>query len=169
MNSRHEKISFTMETEENCQIPFLDLLIKKSNNEIDTSIYRKPTYTGLGINFISSCYENFKLNAFNTMFHRAFRLTSSYENFHNEIRFLENFFSQNGFIPSIFQKKLRAFVNSIFCPLLQKYGPKNSIYISGYHISMTLQTNFSNWKSTKYSKTIFPKLNLLSCFTTTVN
>ena len=158
MNSRHEKISFTMETEENSQIPFLDLLIKKSNNKIETSIYRKPTYTGLGINFISSCYENFKLNAFNTMFYRAFRLTTSYENFHNEIKFLENFFSQNGFIPSIFQKKLRAFLNSIFCPSPQKYGPpKLNIYIRIPYFNDSTN-KFFNMEINKILQKYFPQI-----------
>ena len=119
-----------MELEENNQIPFLDILIKKTDNEIDTSIYRKPTYTGLGINYLSSCYENFKMNAFNTMFYRAFRLTSSYENFHNEIKFLERFFLENGFMMSIFYKKLRNFLNKIFSPHPKKYGPhKQIVYI----------------------------------------
>ena len=81
-----------MEAEENNQIPFLDILIKKNGNELDLSIYRKPNYTGLGVNFISECYENFKFNTFSTMIYRAYRLTSSYMNFHRELRYLENFY-----------------------------------------------------------------------------
>ena len=61
LNSRHDKISFTMETEENNQIPFLDVLIKKNNNEFDISIYIKPTYTGLGVNFIRSVIKTSNL------------------------------------------------------------------------------------------------------------
>ena len=124
LNNQHQKISFTMETEQNNEIPFLDVLIKRSNRTIDISIYRKPSFSGLGVNFISKCYENFKLNTFSTMFYRAFRLSSSYENFHKEIEFLKTFFSQNGFIPRTFNKKLRIFLNNIFCPPPKKYGPK---------------------------------------------
>ena len=71
MNSRHDKIKFTIETETENQIPFLDLLIKKIDGNIDISIYRKPSFTGLGINYISACYSNFKFKAFNTLYHRA--------------------------------------------------------------------------------------------------
>ena len=129
MNTRHDNISFTMELEENNQIPFLDILIKKTDNEIDTSIYRKPTYTGLGINYLSSCYENFKMNAFNTMFYRAFRLTSSYENFHNEIKFLERFFLENGFMMSIFSKSYEISLIRSSVHTLRNKAPINKLCI----------------------------------------
>ena len=92
MNNRHPRIKFTIETEENNKLPFLDLLISKRNNTFDLSIYRKPTFTNLGVNFISACYENFKMNTFNTLFFRAYKLSSTYEAFHKEICFLNNFF-----------------------------------------------------------------------------
>ena len=68
MNGRHEKIKFTIETEQENKIPFLDVLVSKREDHMDLGIYRKPTFTGLGVNFISACYENFKLNTFNTLF-----------------------------------------------------------------------------------------------------
>ena len=113
-----------METEENSQIPFLDIMVKKENNNIDLSIYRKPTYTGLGVNFLSKCYECFKINTFNTMFFRAYKLSSSYANFHHEIEFLKNFFTNNGFTLNIFYKNLRKFLNNTISPSPPKFGPK---------------------------------------------
>ena len=48
LNSRHENIQFTIEFEQNREIPFLDVLIKRHlNNSFATSIYRKKTFTGL--------------------------------------------------------------------------------------------------------------------------
>ena len=46
LNERHPNINFTMETEVEKKHPFLDILL---NNEkvLTTSVYRKPTYTGL--------------------------------------------------------------------------------------------------------------------------
>ena len=124
MNTKHHKIKFTMEAENNNKIPFLDILIEKQNNRLDLSIYRKPTFSGLGVNFISACYANFKLNTFCTLFYRAFRLSSSYINFHNELCFLSNFFAQNGFPSQMFYKSLRCFLNKIFCPKPLKEGPR---------------------------------------------
>ena len=130
MNSKHPKIKFTIETEREDQISFLDLLIKKVDDNIDISIYRKPSFTGLGINYISACYKNFKLNSFNTLYHRAYRLSSTYLNFHKEILFLNNFFSCNGFPQHIINSKLRTFLNNIFNPPTKYYGPpKMNLFI----------------------------------------
>ena len=47
-NSRHDNIQFTIEFENNQQIPFLDVSIKRlDNNSFSTSIYHKRTFTGL--------------------------------------------------------------------------------------------------------------------------
>ena len=52
INSQHINIKFTMEREENHQLPFLDVLIDNSHPESHvTSFYRKKIYTGLPTNF----------------------------------------------------------------------------------------------------------------------
>ena len=52
LNSKHNKIQFTIEKESQNKLPFLDILLQRNNmNKLDISIYRKPTYTGLGTNF----------------------------------------------------------------------------------------------------------------------
>ena len=47
MNKQLQKIKFTIETEH--KIPFLALLIRKTSGNLDLSIYRKPTHSGLGV------------------------------------------------------------------------------------------------------------------------
>ena len=49
-NSRHTKYKFTMETEVNKIIPFLDVLI--DNNILNTTTYHRSTYSGLLLKFI---------------------------------------------------------------------------------------------------------------------
>ena len=63
LNKQHQKIRFTMEKGENNKLPFLDLLLERNNSDqLDISIYRKPTYSGLGTNFLSACFEKYKIN-----------------------------------------------------------------------------------------------------------
>ena len=50
----HPKTKFTMETEENSQLPFLDTLIQRnSDNTISVRVYRKPAHTDQYLKFTS--------------------------------------------------------------------------------------------------------------------
>ena len=47
LNDLHPSLSFTMEKENNNKLPFLDVLVEKCEFSFLTSVYRKPTFTGL--------------------------------------------------------------------------------------------------------------------------
>jgi hypothetical protein len=51
INNVHPNMTFTMETEQNSNLPFLDMTIQRNSNRFHSSIYRKPTFTGLGMSF----------------------------------------------------------------------------------------------------------------------
>ena len=54
MNKEHICIKFTSETEQNNTFSFLDISINRQNNQLKTSVYRKPTFSGV--------YTPWKLN-----------------------------------------------------------------------------------------------------------
>ena len=45
LNEQNADIQFTKEIEENGKLPFLDCLVSCDNNELRTTVYRKPTHT----------------------------------------------------------------------------------------------------------------------------
>ena len=54
INSLHPKTKFTMETEQNSQLPFLDTHIQRnSDNAISVRVYKKPTHTDQYLKFTS--------------------------------------------------------------------------------------------------------------------
>ena len=57
LNSRHENMTFTYEVEQNKCLPFLDVLVTRVNDKFSTSLYRKPTFSGLYTNFYSYVLE----------------------------------------------------------------------------------------------------------------
>ena len=61
INTRHPNIKFTMETEVNKIIPFLDVLIDNSKNILKTSTYHKSTYSGLLLNYTSFTSRFYKI------------------------------------------------------------------------------------------------------------
>ena len=57
-------------------------------------------------------------------FFRAYRLTSTYELFHDEITNLKKFFNENGFTDTLFFQRLKRFLDKIFSPPPKVFGPE---------------------------------------------
>lgn len=53
-NNYHPRLRFTFETEINNRIPFLDALIIHENNKLSFDWYKKPTFSGRCLNFLSN-------------------------------------------------------------------------------------------------------------------
>ena len=102
LNSQHNNIKFTIEQEQNKSLPFLDTTITIKNNNFESSIYRKPTFTGLGTHFLSHTQLIYKINSIKTLIYRSFQISSNYLNFHTDIVFLKNFFLENGYPTNLF-------------------------------------------------------------------
>ena len=50
LNSFHMNIQFTYEVESNNMLPFLHVLSIRKNNDIETTVYRKPTNKDIYLN-----------------------------------------------------------------------------------------------------------------------
>ena len=72
------KTKFTSEIKENGSLSFLDIKISHENNKFVTSVYPKPTFSGVFTNFESFIPDIHKRGLTETLLHRSFRLCSSY-------------------------------------------------------------------------------------------
>jgi hypothetical protein len=130
-NSCHPNIKFTIEKEQDESIPFLDVSIHRTRNNFTTKVYRKSTFTDLGTNYLSSTPFRYKMNSIRTLIHRAYKISSSFEFFHNEMLFLRSFFQINCFPAHLFERFLRNFLNNVFQPQPVSLSvPKKDIFIS---------------------------------------
>ena len=78
LNSRHDNIQFTIEFENNQQIPFIDVSIERLDNKpFSTSIYRKKTFTGLYTKWDSFTPRKYKINLIRTLTYRCLRICPS--------------------------------------------------------------------------------------------
>ena len=114
MNSKHPNISFTYEIEENEQIPFLDILIHRTNQKFETSIHRKSTFSGVYLHFHAFMPINYKLGLINSLLHRCYHLVSNYERFHNEVVKLQGIMVNNGYPVKVFDKCVNKFLMRLF-------------------------------------------------------
>ena len=94
LNECHPAIQFTMEIAENNKLPFLGIMIEKSGCHLTTSVYRKPTDTGLLLHYQSHVDQRYKRSLLNTMLNRAYRLSSTKESFTKECQHLKRMFTK---------------------------------------------------------------------------
>ena len=77
LNSRHSNIKFTMETNVDNILNFLDIKID-NKNDTKTSVYHKPTFTGLMTNFRSFVPYEFKTKLVHTLVDRIFKINNKW-------------------------------------------------------------------------------------------
>ena len=114
LNEQHPKIKFTKEVESNQTLPFLDVKIKRIGSSIETSVFHKPTFTGLGLSFFSFVPFSIKWAVIQSFIYRAYRLCSSYKLFDLELRSLKGFFLDNGYPRSLVDAAIAMFLNRRF-------------------------------------------------------
>ena len=67
MNHQHPNIKFVFEVEKNNNFSFLDVKICRENNKFTTSMFRKPTFSGVFTNFDSFIPISYKHGLVNTL------------------------------------------------------------------------------------------------------
>ena len=83
INSLHPKLEFTLEKPVYNTIPFLDMKIRQlEDGSIETMWYRKPTDTGLTLNFHATAPLKYKKNVIQGLTHRIYNASSTWINFH---------------------------------------------------------------------------------------
>ena len=75
LNLQHANIKFTSEIE-------IDIKIVRYNNKFTTSFYHKPTFSGAFTNFENFIPNSYKYALSFTLLHRAFKVCSNFELFH---------------------------------------------------------------------------------------
>lgn len=105
MNSVEPSIQFTVEQEENGCLPFLDVLLRRTDNGLAFSVHRKATHTGQYLNFASCHPVGHKTSVVSSLVTRAKRICTGEEQLERELKKIRQELSQNGY-PRKFTKKI---------------------------------------------------------------
>ena len=73
LNELHPSLKFTMEPEQLGRLPFMDVRVMKIENQLQRSVYRKPTFTGLYTRW-DSCPVKHKTNLVRSLTNRAVKI-----------------------------------------------------------------------------------------------
>ena len=96
LNKQHSNMQFTMEKSMQA-LPFLDVHVQIRENELDLSVWRKETNTGILLNFNSICPNVWKSSLVLRLLNRAKSICSSQHLFEVEIGKLKRLFYDNNY------------------------------------------------------------------------
>ena len=97
LNEQNADIQFTKEIEENGKLPFLDCLVSRNNNELHTTVYRKPTHTDRLLNESSYNLTSHKATTIRTLTRRAQLVCDTPDSLWDENRYLKCVFHKNNY------------------------------------------------------------------------
>ena len=115
INSVHPKSKFTMETEENSQLTFLDRPIQRNrDNTFSVRVYRKPTHTDQYLKFTSHHLARAKKSVITSLFDRAKNIISNPSDQKKEENHLTAILQDNGYRKKFIKNAIRASLERIY-------------------------------------------------------
>ena len=95
-----------MESEQDGCLPFLDVSVQRDETNFVTSLYRKATFTGQYINYLSHCTRRRKINLIKTLCHRAMSICSP-STLDDELNTITNILVDNGYPENLIVKTIK--------------------------------------------------------------
>jgi len=105
LNNKHINMNFTCEKEVDGSLPFLDVHVSRNIPCFTTSVYRKPTFSGVFTNFNSFIPASYKMSLVSTLLYRAHAICSNWKQIHSEFEKVKSLMLKNGF-PSVLLDRL---------------------------------------------------------------
>ena len=96
LNDAHPNLSFTKEMATNI-LPFLDTAVSVQSGKFFTEVYRKPTNTGVLMNYHSNSPWQWKKSLIRCMLARAYRVSSSLASFNEEVSHITDDLMKNSY------------------------------------------------------------------------
>ena len=109
LNCRHKNIKFSIEKNFFFFLSILDILIKNEGNCFSTAVYQKKAFR-LFTQFDSFTPMSYKIGLIRCLTHRAFKISSSYIIFHNELEKIKVLLQKNMYTKSVIVNQVKTFL-----------------------------------------------------------
>ncbi len=109
LNEAHPNLKFTIETSATF-LPFLDTAVSIDNDQFQSWVYRKPTNTGVILNYHAVAPRRWKESLVTCMLTRALRVSSSLKYFHSELDAIRKIFKQNSYPAHMIETIIDSFI-----------------------------------------------------------
>ena len=116
INSLHSKLKFTLEVEQNGNLPFLDICIEHHEGTLCSTRYCKPTDTGLILNFHVMGPKRYKRSLIQGFVYRIYRACSTWKIFYESLIKAKDILEQNQYPPNFYEPIISATVEKTVKP-----------------------------------------------------
>ena len=117
LNSYDNEIQFTCEEEKDEMISFLDVKIRRNQQQLTpftTNIHRKEIFTGLLINWSSYVPKTYKVSALSSMVYRRIKICSTFKLITNEFEYIRQLAAENDYPKSLTESIIRKTLNRYY-------------------------------------------------------
>ena len=144
-------MSFSFEQEKNGKLLFLDVEVSREKGKFVTTVYRKPTFSGVYNHFESFLPKIYKFGMVCTLAYCCFKICSDWNKFHEQLSFLKQAFLKNECPLSFIDSCFKTFVDKLFIklPKLITAEKKNLFLSLPFPGEISLQTRTKFRKSLK--------------------
>ena len=98
LNSQNEKISFTMESEKDGSLPYMDVLFtRQTDGTLKRKVFQKPTHTNRYVQFDSHHPISTKRGVITGLVNRAVQVCSDQQLLNEELSRIQNVMESNGY------------------------------------------------------------------------
>ena len=142
---------------------FLHVNIIHEKGKFTTSVYRKPTFSGIYTHFDSFLPSSNKIGLLHTLLYRCFRICSDWTKFHLELVKLTDVFKNNGYPENFINNCFKVFLDNKY-RIQEKVTtvPKKTLFlVLPYLGPLSLQTR------TKLRKSLLIAASYRLCFVLT--
>ena len=126
----------------------MDISISTSENGFKTSVYHKPTVSGVYSNFNSFIYNQYKIGLIFTSLFRTFSIVSDFSRFHTEVSHLMEILRKNAFSIKLVENCIKTFLNKTFLntPVALSVQKKALFITLPYlvNLSLAIRTHLQN-------------------------
>ena len=156
MNEQHTNMNFTSESELNNALPFLDVNVSRLSGHFVTSVYRKPTFSGVYTNFSSYIPMTYKLSLVSTLLHRTYTICGAWAQIHSEISQIKSVMRRNGYPREQIDSSVKNFLNGIHTGKSLKDGEE--VDVKKVMISLPYLGSFTKRLQSRIQRSIKEKL-----------
>ena len=115
-NKQYKCLKLTFEAENENSLSFLDIKITRNNQQFKTSVYRKPTFSGVITHYESYLDQIYKISLNYTLLFPCFSIYFDYTLFHLGVENLREILKKNICPSGIIEQSTKSFLNKLHVP-----------------------------------------------------